>query len=117
MVTPVGPSSSPCTVPRAVFSHQPCSPSRCASACVYMRKKTWGTGGAKTPRNGRGGRTAHAQAKDLYSQLVEEVRRQYGAPERVKDGVFGAKMDMALLNDVVDLCSGQQRPRCVVQVL
>ncbi|KAG2438375.1 hypothetical protein HYH02_010830 [Chlamydomonas schloesseri] len=39
------------------------------------------------------------QAKDLYGQLVEEVRRQYGGPERVKDGVFGAKMDVALVND------------------
>lgn len=38
------------------------------------------------------------QAKELYSQLVEAVRRQYQA-ERVKDGVFGAKMDVALVND------------------
>ncbi|GFR49585.1 hypothetical protein Agub_g11651 [Astrephomene gubernaculifera] len=37
-------------------------------------------------------------ARELYSQLVEEVRRQYVA-ERVKDGVFGAKMDVALVND------------------
>ncbi|EFJ43158.1 hypothetical protein VOLCADRAFT_96694 [Volvox carteri f. nagariensis] len=38
------------------------------------------------------------QAKELYSQLVEEVRRQYMAA-RVKDGIFGAKMDVALVND------------------
>ncbi len=39
-----------------------------------------------------------SQAKDIYSQLVGEVRRQHQA-DRVKDGVFGAKMDVALVND------------------
>jgi D-tyrosyl-tRNA(Tyr) deacylase len=34
----------------------------------------------------------------MYDGLVEKVRRQY-QPQRVKDGVFGAKMDVALVND------------------
>ncbi|KXZ53390.1 hypothetical protein GPECTOR_7g1286 [Gonium pectorale] len=38
------------------------------------------------------------QARELYDQLVEEVRRQYDAG-RVKDGVFGAMMDVALVNE------------------
>ncbi|KAG2492760.1 hypothetical protein HYH03_008925 [Edaphochlamys debaryana] len=37
-------------------------------------------------------------AKDMYGQLVEAVRQQYEA-DRVKDGVFGAKMDVQLVND------------------
>ncbi|PNH02321.1 D-tyrosyl-tRNA(Tyr) deacylase [Tetrabaena socialis] len=38
------------------------------------------------------------QARELYGKLVEEVRRQYSS-ERVKDGVFGAMMDVASIND------------------
>ncbi|GIL49582.1 hypothetical protein Vafri_5912 [Volvox africanus] len=38
------------------------------------------------------------QAKEMYSQLVEAIRRQY-VTDRVKDGIFGAKMDVALVND------------------
>lgn len=41
----------------------------------------------------------NAQAKDFYSQFLERVRRDYQAV-RVKDGVFGAMMDVSLVNDV-----------------
>ncbi|KAF8468895.1 D-Tyr tRNAtyr deacylase-like domain-containing protein [Kalaharituber pfeilii] len=37
-------------------------------------------------------------ARSLYSKLVELTRQAY-TPERVKDGVFGAMMDVALVND------------------
>ena len=43
--------------------------------------------------------TGCAQAKEFYSSFVELLRRDY-QPERVKDGVFGAMMDVALVNDV-----------------
>lgn len=39
------------------------------------------------------------QAKHFYGSFVERLRREY-QPERVKDGVFGAMMDVALVNDV-----------------
>lgn len=39
-----------------------------------------------------------AQARDLYSSFVEKVRQQY-QPEKVKDGVFGAMMNVSLVND------------------
>ncbi|EIE24829.1 D-tyrosyl-tRNA deacylase [Coccomyxa subellipsoidea C-169] len=38
------------------------------------------------------------QAKDFYSEFLERVRRGYQAV-RVKDGVFGAMMDVSLVND------------------
>jgi hypothetical protein len=38
------------------------------------------------------------QARGMYDGLVEKVRLKYQA-QRVKDGVFGAKMDVALVND------------------
>ena len=37
-------------------------------------------------------------AEQLYSQFVEMVRNQYEA-DKVKDGVFGAMMDVELIND------------------
>ncbi len=40
----------------------------------------------------------HAQAKEQYQQLVERVRTAYNG-DRVKDGRFGAMMDVALVND------------------
>ena len=40
-----------------------------------------------------------AQAREFYQGFVEKLRRDY-MPERVKDGVFGAMMDVALVNDV-----------------
>lgn len=38
-------------------------------------------------------------ARCLYEQFVELVRSQYGTAEQVQDGVFGAMMDVALVND------------------
>lgn len=38
------------------------------------------------------------QAKEFYGAFVENVRSQYVA-DRVKDGVFGAMMNVALVND------------------
>lgn len=38
------------------------------------------------------------QAEQLYNQFLEMLRSQY-QPEKVKDGVFGAMMDVALVND------------------
>ncbi len=37
-------------------------------------------------------------AKELYGQLLDALRAQYPTG-RVADGVFGAKMDVALVND------------------
>lgn len=38
------------------------------------------------------------QARGMYDGLVEKVRRTH-QPHLVKDGVFGAKMDVTLVND------------------
>mmetsp|Transcript_32863 Transcript_32863/g.72590 ORF Transcript_32863/g.72590 Transcript_32863/m.72590 type:complete len:151 (-) Transcript_32863:268-720(-) len=38
------------------------------------------------------------QAKEFYQQFVEKVRTEY-VPEQVKDGIFGAMMDVQLIND------------------
>lgn len=38
------------------------------------------------------------QARAFYSAFVAKVRAAY-VPERVHDGVFGAMMDVALVND------------------
>ncbi|KAF8058089.1 dtd [Scenedesmus sp. PABB004] len=38
------------------------------------------------------------RAREVYAGLVERVRAAY-APDRVCDGVFGAMMDVALIND------------------
>lgn len=37
-------------------------------------------------------------AKEFYNNFVQRVRAEYGQPSRVKDGVFGAMMDVALVN-------------------
>jgi D-tyrosyl-tRNA(Tyr) deacylase len=37
-------------------------------------------------------------AKELYAHFVQKVQTLY-VPERVKDGVFQAMMDVALVND------------------
>lgn len=42
---------------------------------------------------------ALVQAKDFYLEFLERLRSEYVA-ERVKDGVFGAMMDVSLVNDV-----------------
>jgi hypothetical protein len=52
----------------------------------------------------RGSRQSHppparAQARDTYRSFVELVRREHGQPGRVKDGVFGAMMQVGLVND------------------
>jgi len=39
------------------------------------------------------------QAQEAYSDFVGRVRKNYVA-DRVKDGVFGAMMDVQLVNDV-----------------
>lgn len=39
-----------------------------------------------------------AEARDFYERFVEMVKGAH-APELVKDGVFGAKMDVSLVND------------------
>ena len=44
------------------------------------------------------------QAKEFYLGFLERLRKQYVA-ERVKDGVFGAMMEVSLVNDVGSLCS------------
>jgi D-tyrosyl-tRNA(Tyr) deacylase len=38
------------------------------------------------------------QAKELYQRFVQKVQEGY-KPERVKDGVFQAMMEVALVND------------------
>ncbi|CAH8839425.1 unnamed protein product [Trichobilharzia szidati] len=37
-------------------------------------------------------------SKDMYSQLVNQLRKNY-VEDKVKDGVFGAMMDVSLIND------------------
>ncbi len=39
-----------------------------------------------------------AQARDFYASFVSLVQESY-APDKVQDGVFGAMMDVALVND------------------
>jgi D-aminoacyl-tRNA deacylase len=38
-------------------------------------------------------------AKELYEQFVRGVKSLYGDPTKVYDGIFGAMMDVALIND------------------
>lgn len=38
-------------------------------------------------------------AKELYDQLLANLRKELGADDRVLDGEFGAMMDVALIND------------------
>ena len=42
------------------------------------------------------------KAREAYKSFVERVEQGYMA-ERVKDGVFGAMMDVQLINDVSSL--------------
>lgn len=39
------------------------------------------------------------EAQALYKDFLEMVRRELGEAEKVKDGRFGAMMDVALVND------------------
>jgi len=39
------------------------------------------------------------QARDFYTEFLERLRKEYVA-DRVKDGIFGAMMDVSLTNDV-----------------
>lgn len=55
-----------------------------------------------------------AQAREFYESFVEMVKGAH-APELVKDGVFGAKMDVSLVNDgpvtvIVDSGERKQEP-------
>lgn len=43
--------------------------------------------------------SVYVQAKDFYQSFVEKVRKEYSS-EKVKDGIFGAMMDVSLVNDV-----------------
>lgn len=38
------------------------------------------------------------QAQDAYDAFLGTLRKEY-IPERVKDGIFGAMMDVSLVND------------------
>ena len=42
---------------------------------------------------------APQQARDFYADFVGLVRGAHASPSLVKDGVFGAKMDVSLVND------------------
>lgn len=44
------------------------------------------------------GALGSSQAKDLYEQFVSKIRGSY-SPEKVKDGIFQAMMEVALIND------------------
>ncbi|CAH8523187.1 unnamed protein product [Schistosoma rodhaini] len=37
-------------------------------------------------------------SKDIYSQLINRLKKNYNE-EKVKDGIFGAMMDVSLIND------------------
>lgn len=39
-----------------------------------------------------------AEAKEFYGRFVDMVKSAH-SPELIKDGVFGAKMDVSLVND------------------
>jgi D-tyrosyl-tRNA(Tyr) deacylase len=39
------------------------------------------------------------QAREAYAAFLEQLRGGYGLPDRVQDGVFGAMMDVGLVND------------------
>mmetsp|Transcript_3418 Transcript_3418/g.6760 ORF Transcript_3418/g.6760 Transcript_3418/m.6760 type:complete len:152 (-) Transcript_3418:132-587(-) len=39
-----------------------------------------------------------SQAREAYENFVEHIRKSY-SPNMIKDGVFGAKMDVAIVND------------------
>ena len=39
------------------------------------------------------------QAREFYHGFLERLRQEYGVPVRIKDGVFGAMMRVALVND------------------
>lgn len=39
------------------------------------------------------------QAREFYQQFLERVRTEYQG-DRIKDGVFGAMMNVSLVNDV-----------------
>lgn len=43
------------------------------------------------------------QAKEVYLEFLDRVRKEYSA-DRVKDGVFGAMMEVSLVNDVSVHC-------------
>ena len=38
-------------------------------------------------------------AQELYNQFLDMLRVEYGEADKIKDGVFGAMMDVALVND------------------
>ena len=50
-----------------------------------------------------------SQAKAFYADFVQGLRTTY-AVDKVKDGEFGAMMDVALVNDVsAASCSGRSK--------
>lgn len=38
-------------------------------------------------------------ARSAFDDFVENCRREYGGASKVQTGIFGAKMDVALVND------------------
>ncbi|VDP65166.1 unnamed protein product [Schistosoma curassoni] len=37
-------------------------------------------------------------SKEIYSQLINQLKKNYNE-DKVKDGIFGAMMDVSLIND------------------
>lgn len=60
-------------------------------------------------------------AEQLYSQFVEMVRTEYPADNMIRDGVFGAMMDVALVNDgpvtIIIESEPQQQPQDTDELL
>ncbi len=54
------------------------------------------------------------KAQEAYKAFVERVKHGYLA-ERVKDGVFGAMMDVQLINDV-SKCSAKACVLCLRRI-
>ncbi|KAK9814778.1 hypothetical protein WJX72_011337 [[Myrmecia] bisecta] len=54
---------------------------------------------------------APQQAQEFYSSFVERMRREYAA-DRVHDGIFGAMMNVSLVNDgPVTMCYDSENPK------
>lgn len=41
---------------------------------------------------------AGEKAKEMYDQLLQKLGTDYGQPSRIKDGVFGAMMEVHIVN-------------------
>jgi len=38
-------------------------------------------------------------AREMYGKFVDKMKEEYGDPDKIKDGKFGAMMDVSLVND------------------